>query len=728
MNQQHITFPPEVLLLISHFLEQNELSNCALVCKEWNGMFTPALFRQIRISLSGYHTFTQPVTLQKATKYADNIRSIDAPHPSFASLLLGDVVTTGHAEPWFPNLISLSVSFDQNIFRFLRPPYFQPRFLYPSDSEDNSDMSNEDPDSENDHDDVAAATWEPMKGVYSDLWAHGYPICDVIRPTQDPYDIIRLIRQCPNLRNLKIHVRTLGNTVGLYHLLWPGSLPQSIEKLELIVPDCWNEESHENSVDEDYDPSLNPIRDVEEEYEDDDDDGDVDNFNNYSEDDYDEDEVVEWYRSEIRLPQYPEFRYTGWPEYFRDAPRQPLLNLREIAMTNIEEVRNLVLKFIEYFCPHLRSMHLISPSDRFCQNFGYESERIARELEDLKIELRVDRDYMEYFGEEFMAIALGGARWKTISIKNYFVYGWNCMAALMRKASSIEVLDLGVNAGSLTSGFVQRFLAAAPRLRVFAGEALYFLAQFAVQQPWACAETLEVFRCQILLEIPLIDSSIEPPPLVEPARQALVINEEGDVIQGEAYQANESLSHRELQQRVMKQLGRCFQLQELDLSHWKSPDGEIRSQSGFVRTASCLILGSFSPSIAYNDPKKRDRVNANVQRPWLLKTQNKCLRFTFETGLQELEGLKDLRKLNLTGLNHRVSVEELKWMRKAWPKLEQLDGLFNDNESFDDEDGVAREDRRKRNKEMRDWLTGSAARVGDRTFWRTSKLDELDRE
>ncbi|KAF9350733.1 hypothetical protein BGX26_011148 [Mortierella sp. AD094] len=684
-------------------------------------MFTSAHFAHIRISLSGYHSFTLPVTLQRAAKYASNICSIDSPHPSFAPLLLEAIADTGHAEPWFPNLASLSVSFDQDVFRFLRPPIVQPRFLYPSDSEDDSDNSYENIDSEVDHNNTnAVATWDPTKGIYSTLWARAIPLLGVTCPTQDPYEIIRLVRQCPNLTNLKIQVRTLGNMVGLYHLFWPGILPQSIERLEIIVPNYWNEESYENSLDEDYDPSLNPIRDVEEEYEED---SKEDTLMTDPDDGYNEDEIVDWYRSAIQLPEYPEFFASSWPQYFGDAPRQPLLNLREIAITNTEQVRNVVLSFIENSCPHLRSMHLINPSDHFCHNFVLSSDRITRELENLKIEIRDDISEEVHFDQEFMNCALGAAQWKSISIKNYFDYGSQCIYTLLRRTPTIEVLDLGVNAGSLRSGFIQRFLAAAPRLRAFTGEALYFLAQFAVRQPWACAESLEVFRCQILLEIPLIDSSIEPPPTTG-ADERLMITEVGDIVEvDQADQADVVFSHEELQRRAMEQLGRCHQLQELDLSHWKPHNGEIRGPYGLVLSAPGLMLAPGDPVNAYNNSKKYSRVNANVHLPWVMKSQRKCLQFTFETGLRELEDLKDLRKLDLTGLNHRISVEELKWMRGAWPQLEQFDGLFNDNNNFDDEEYEAREERRKRDEEMRDWLTRSVASEGDCTFWRTSRLD-----
>ncbi|KAI7826111.1 hypothetical protein BC939DRAFT_502061 [Gamsiella multidivaricata] len=700
MHRRLVSFPAEVLVLISKDLEQSDLASCVLVSRAWNEAFIPALSRHIRVSQSGYLAFTSPETLCQTANNARHIHSIEASHPTFARLLLEAVVAAAdRPEPWFPNLKSVSIAFCHDIHRSHRSTVPQPRFLYASDSEDLSDDDDEDSCKGNDCDNDASVSEDPAMGIYSALFSPRNRVRDIAYLTQDPYGVIQLLRQCPGLCKLKIQVRALGNMGGLNHLLWPGILPQSLVRLEIIVPNHWNEESYDNSEDEDYDPNLNPARDVEEEYEEEDE--EEDDSNDGSDDGYDEDEVVRWYHARLQRPELPNF--WGWgstfPRYFNDVPRQPLLNLRELVITNAEEVRSLVWFFIEDRCPHLRSIHLIEPSGHFCEFFAHRHERVARELMELRIELKEDPDC---FSEEYMCCVLNGASWRTIVLRGFYHFNSTCMETLLEKAATVEVLDLGIHAGALRSEEIQQFLMIAPRLRILSGEGLYFLARFAVQQPWACVETLEMFRCQILLEAPLIDSSIEPIRLANP---------------DEAEQEDVAVpSPEELQRRVMEQLGRCYQLQELDLSHWTPDNYEIRGPYGLVRSTPGIM------AMTHNDYVS---VNANVRLPWTMKCQSQCLKFTFETGLQELEGLKKLRKVNLTGLRHRISVDELKWMREAWPQLEQFEGLISDGEKKDDDDegGEDREDRRIREEGMRRWLEGGEAVEGDRTFWRTSGLE-----
>ncbi|KAF8976716.1 hypothetical protein BGZ46_008037 [Entomortierella lignicola] len=726
MNHR-ITLPPEIFAFISDILKQNELFNCTLVCKEWNAIFTPKLYTRIRISSRGFHSFSLSETLQKVANYAKNICSIEAPHPSFVPLLLQTLAPSNTSteyliEPCLPNVTSLTVLYDQEIFRFLRPPRVQPQFLYPSDTEDMSDIDEEDSEDELDQ-----TAYDPTKGVYREIWAREEHYIEPNCPTQDPFDVIQLVRQCPNLSHLKVEYRVLGNSMGLYHLLWPGILPQSLERLEIFFPDHWEDENlYEDSLDEDYDPSLHPMRDVDEEYEEDDDD-ELGKLDSDSNDGYDEDEVVQWYHAALQIPPLPERFTQGFLNYFGDGHRQPLLNLREITIKNPEVCRNFIWSFIEYRCPHLKSMNLMNPSDHFCHNFYFRRERTARELEDIRLEILDDQ---EYFDDEFLSCVLHGAAWKRITLRNYLEFSDSrlLISEFSRLADSIEVLDFGFNAGTLGSRYIQRLLATLHRLRVFTGDGLYFLARCAGPQLWACAETLEVFRCQILLEIPLIDSSIDPPPTTVQPGDAVTMDGDGnlvpDAVALEQGQANAELSLEEVEQRMMMQLGRCYQLQELDLSHWGSPNSEVHGSRGLVLSVPGLMTARDGHVDAYSDSTKCGPQNRNVRLPWSLKNQSKCLQFTFKTGLRELRGLKNLRKVDLTGLNHGISVGELRWMRKEWPQLEQFEGLFNDHEVFEDEQEEDIEIRRKRNGEMREWLTGSEINnTGFDTFWRMSKLD-----
>jgi len=56
--------------------------------------------------------------------------------------------------------------------------------------------------------------------------------------------------------------------------------------------------------------------------------------------------------------------------------------------------------------------------------------------------------------------------------------------------------------------------------------------------------------------------------------------------------------------------------------------------------------------------------------------QNAGLLMTLASGLDRLAALKNLRELNLHGLNTEIDVEEVGWMMRAWPHLDTISGLL----------------------------------------------------
>ncbi|KAF9079226.1 hypothetical protein BGX27_006772, partial [Mortierella sp. AM989] len=197
-----------------------------------------------------------------------------------------------------------------------------------------------------------------------------------------------------------------------------------------------------------YDPSLYPTRDVAEEFEEDDDEEEQQGENSKADtsQDYDEDEVVRWYRAQL-----PDLRLDNsfgdfWGTYNDDVPMQPLLNLHELAIENTEVVRNIVLDFIKHRCPHLRTVQLINPSDHFCENLYHSHGKLPRELRELRIEIK---NSFEYFDGEYFSCALGSTQWRSIILKDYCMLDASSTSSLLNLAPTMEVLDLGNNAGSL---------------------------------------------------------------------------------------------------------------------------------------------------------------------------------------------------------------------------------------------------------------------------------------
>ncbi|KAG0257331.1 hypothetical protein DFQ27_005200 [Actinomortierella ambigua] len=56
--------------------------------------------------------------------------------------------------------------------------------------------------------------------------------------------------------------------------------------------------------------------------------------------------------------------------------------------------------------------------------------------------------------------------------------------------------------------------------------------------------------------------------------------------------------------------------------------------------------------------------------------QFSCLELSLKSGLDELEGLKDLEELNFRSMFHKVGIPELEWMVESLPKLRLLRGIM----------------------------------------------------
>ncbi|KAK3836422.1 MAG: hypothetical protein JOS17DRAFT_734167 [Linnemannia elongata] len=66
-----------------------------------------------------------------------------------------------------------------------------------------------------------------------------------------------------------------------------------------------------------------------------------------------------------------------------------------------------------------------------------------------------------------------------------------------------------------------------------------------------------------------------------------------------------------------------------------------------------------------------------------------CLTMTLEGGLRILEGLKEMREVNVASMATRIGVQEVHWMTESWPRLEAVKGL-KDHYRSTLEDGAAR--------------------------------------
>ncbi|KAF9925820.1 hypothetical protein FBU30_004469 [Linnemannia zychae] len=72
--------------------------------------------------------------------------------------------------------------------------------------------------------------------------------------------------------------------------------------------------------------------------------------------------------------------------------------------------------------------------------------------------------------------------------------------------------------------------------------------------------------------------------------------------------------------------------------------------------------------------------------------QSNCLELSLDSGLDQMEDLKQLRVLSVIQMKHKIRLEEVKWMVAAWPKLEAIPGLLSSECYADDERQALRDE------------------------------------
>ncbi|KAG0270711.1 hypothetical protein DFQ27_000062 [Actinomortierella ambigua] len=211
-------------------------------------------------------------------------------------------------------------------------------------------------------------------------------------------------------------------------------------------------------------------------------------------------------------------------------------------------------------------------------------------------------------------------------------------AILNHHARSIEVLDIGggSNVTQMTSSLARAFLSQCPSLTVFkVGQGVtssILSGQDAMNDglPWAC-QHLEVL--QLSIGGFCLQSNND--------------DEEGPEGQGIVpCQTHDACLAQERQ--VMQQLGRLRSLYELDTS----------------------LYPRLYPAV--QDPPGA-RIDETGEPPHLA--------WTIAAGLDLLAPLKDLKLFRCYGVEHKTLVEDVKWMKRHWPKLQDLScgwdqGLF----------------------------------------------------
>ncbi|KAK3846488.1 MAG: hypothetical protein J3R72DRAFT_471622 [Linnemannia gamsii] len=191
-------------------------------------------------------------------------------------------------------------------------------------------------------------------------------------------------------------------------------------------------------------------------------------------------------------------------------------------------------------------------------------------------------------------------------------------AAIVDNCERLEVLDITGGGGSmwrLSGSHFQAVLSKAPRLRSLQARGLLGAERISsvdiLSSEWA---TTSLQHVDFKINIPRVALDLE----------------DADDDDSRALRA----SSRDIQRRVLRRFGQQTHLRR-------------------------LVIGGLAIS---------------PETGWF-HHQLQCLEMTLESGLDELEGLKELRHLDIQRMDHRVGVPELEWMVANLPKLKQLLGM-----------------------------------------------------
>ncbi|KAF9133524.1 hypothetical protein BGW39_009598 [Mortierella sp. 14UC] len=257
----------------------------------------------------------------------------------------------------------------------------------------------------------------------------------------------------------------------------------------------------------------------------------------------------------------------------------------------------------------------------------------------------------EYIDDEDLApmlSALSYRQWRSISLVEA---GPLTVEPAMTHCSMLEALELTLASG-ITIKHMHQTLTISPRLQslitlaadhqvfTWTGEEIHIMADDFIDEdpstsslkPWACESTLKMFRAKV--------SGI-PRPDITRTFHGRAIENKARLIQQEAYPGQS----QELQQRVYGRLGRLTRLEQLELGN------EDRN--------------FYDEHHDYSASKTEDDKDA----------QYTCLEMNLTSGLQMLGGLKNLGMLSVERMMTRIGINEVQWMKQAWPRLEAIRGL-----------------------------------------------------
>ncbi|KAF9104670.1 hypothetical protein BGX27_009997 [Mortierella sp. AM989] len=326
-----------------------------------------------------------------------------------------------------------------------------------------------------------------------------------------------------------------------------------------------------------------------------------------------------------------------------EESKQPLLGLKDLELDECEDLQEWGLPLLLQRCIALERLTLKLSDLNVIPSLitGLKATDMSN-LNEIHIKAEAAWGISSFLSDIQFAdiISVSQVGWKVVNIDYWLQFESLSCEALLKHSKTLEVLHMTWWESLSTSKYLLQILSSCHKLHTFSTLErhkddsrliTYLEANEFIQSddrsddtiiPWPCESSLKIFKARII-DIP---------------RPDLVVFVNGRPI---PFGLNETYAGegRYLQQQVYRRLATFVHLEELCLG------------------------GTF-----------------HEDRPFF---QYNCLEMTLESGLGLLEGLKELRKLEITYMQQCIGVKDVQWMVQHWPKLRVVKGLYDQDDNLE---------------------------------------------
>ncbi|KAF9911600.1 hypothetical protein EC991_003064 [Linnemannia zychae] len=323
-----------------------------------------------------------------------------------------------------------------------------------------------------------------------------------------------------------------------------------------------------------------------------------------------------------------------WPQFLGGC-----VGLRSLTVQIIEQSWSAVLAS----CPQLERLEVLRVTESMFPILAHTIKDSLPNMNEIKL-----KTFVESVPDKELALLLsaGRAGWRVVDFPILGVLSAEVL--IERHCHTLESFHV-IRATEQMSAYLVKILSCSPRLHTFVtldAEQLKFshppfiAAKDFIDintstgnvEPWQSESTLKDFRVKI--------TGIPRPDLTHtfhhnPLREGMVTQES---FPGEC---------AKLQRQVYERLAGFSRLEQLSLG------------------------------LEEREAYSWDRMSGELDHTWDddEKHQYSCLAMSLESGLEILAGLKGLKELNIARMATAVGVEEVQWMTQNWPRLRNLSGL-----------------------------------------------------